>query len=279
MSDEEGRINPAALETPHNTHENHTEQKQQDNITLADIRKIAKAINKFIGFAGSILGIAASAGLLIYLHKENPEQIAAYKDIDLETKQIELENSQLLKREDIEAHCNDRWQHLSSLRIDINKSTNDKRNIRPIVEEYYRQFWALQTDQFIYFAQGYLPKEVYIGWLCVRRREFKRNACVGGVSYIDGYELFGKNIVYLTEDFKNIVDFLSENKLRNDLTKCQALDATTTDENQICDKYEHEEIDSKLNKIERSSYYSSPEILIKKLGVLREKLKSEQHRH
>ncbi len=124
-------------------------------------------------------------------------------------------HADLMKRIDVEMHCNVRWADLFKQRLDIERMSQDpKGRVLPLaVAEYYRQFWSLQEDQFYYYNQGFLPEGLYIDWIYERVKAFQNNNAVGGVHFIDGWEKHGKPI---TKAARNFVDFVEEIKRHKD---------------------------------------------------------------
>ena len=126
-------------------------------------------------------------------------------------------HSDLLKQIDVEMHCNLRWadlfkQRLEIERMNVKQDTTTLRVRSLAVAKYYRQFWSLQEDQFYYYNQGFLPDRLYLDWVYERIHEFRRNEQIGGVSFTDGWEQFGKSLTGTAQTFGLFVDFLRERK-------------------------------------------------------------------
>ena len=59
----------------------------------------------------------------------------------------------------------------------------DKEQARKVAVSYYHRLWDLQLEEYQYWKDGLIKPEVYASWMDFRRKEWKTNDSLQGVTY------------------------------------------------------------------------------------------------
>ena len=236
MNDEELRPSVPSIEGHEKEHDSgHEHVSDRSNIAreLSPFNIATSWVFRFVSLGA--LAFALSAYHEITLHswmfEENPRQLARLKEYDRNT-------NVYLKQADVQMDCNRRWENLFNTRMQINSRKSVKGNAPEwTVREYYRQFWSLQSDQFLYYIQGLLPENVFVGWMCERELDFKQNEDLGGVTFAQGFELYGKEIVDLAENFRTIIDFVKSHASAKTCFKAEIVKFMRDYRSEYCNEY------------------------------------------
>jgi len=97
---------------------------------------------------------------------------------------------------DILRECSTRFIQIYEMRNNPDTPSN------PVT--YYRLFWALQYDQYIYWQQGVIDNGVFDHWMECRKEDWRINEYVGRVSYRRGFEIVRNQLKH--DDFWGKMD-------------------------------------------------------------------------
>jgi len=104
--------------------------------------------------------------------------------------------NKFVKSIDVIAKCSDRYDAIHVDRSSLDRwdkaapgnAANDPRD----VERVYKRFWALQQFQHDMFILGVIETEVYLSWMNHKVRLFQQNEVIGGLSFRDGWDRYGR---------------------------------------------------------------------------------------
>lgn len=126
------------------------------------------------------------------------------------------------KRADVIIHCNNRYDEIYKLKIEIESNIDDPERSKEIPylrKAYFRRYWGLKSDQLDYWFAGYVDPETISSWfmsvvddLSVASKT-RRLPRVGGVTYRESWkEVRGNHEainIRLVEIVENIVNKIS----------------------------------------------------------------------
>lgn len=87
---------------------------------------------------------------------------------------------------------------------------NDERD----VEMVYKRFWGLQQFQHEMFALGLIELGVYQSWLTHKARLFHENEKIGGITFREGWEEYGKKSNQENVAFTRLIAEIAEDVVR-----------------------------------------------------------------
>lgn len=83
----------------------------------------------------------------------------------------------------------------------INKTSHDL--IQKDINKYWRQYWQLQEEQFIFYSQNLIINKIYKGWMEYRKKEWENNHAFG----VDGFrDAYYKNQKEFLPAFRNYIE-------------------------------------------------------------------------
>ena len=90
-----------------------------------------------------------------------------------------VESFKLLKRSDIHMECNRRFDRIMDMRDAIERTDADTREVRA----FYRRFWELQFDQYVFWINAWVTDEDMHCWVQWRHGDWVENPVLGREGY------------------------------------------------------------------------------------------------
>lgn len=109
------------------------------------------------------------------------------------------------KRFDVILSCNTRYDVLYQDRVSINDEAGPQ-SLQ--VKQYFRRYWGLKSDQLEYWLAGGVDPQTFANWFHSTIRSFSNISRVGGLSYIESWQVEKLDLDIANSSFVDFVDHL-----------------------------------------------------------------------